>query len=92
MFVLGSGRHWMDATGKWSQKKDRDMPINLYITMIYRGFKARDTVENTVLASALVLNEDSNRCGQASQCTSMPPELFLSCRRGELSVDLRWLV
>ena len=49
-----------------AQKRDRDVSTKRYITMLYCDFPAVDTVENTVTASALVLNEDSNRYGRVS--------------------------
>lgn len=50
---------------RWCQKRDRDLSIKRYITVFYCDFSAFNTVENTVLASASVLDEDSNRCGRS---------------------------
>ena len=66
---------------KWCQKRDRDVPTKRYMTTLYCDFSARDTVQNTVLASALVLNEDSNRCGRVNRAISKAPELFRSFLR-----------
>lgn len=68
--VRGFGR-------EWCQKRDRDVSTKRYITMHYYDFSAFDTVENTVLASALVLVEDSNRCGRSVSNRSATPEFIL---------------
>jgi len=64
-------------TPKWCQKRDRDVSIKRYIAMFYRDFSKFDTVENTVIALALVLNEDSNRCGRFVSIRSATPEIIL---------------
>jgi len=67
---------------KWCQKRDRDVSINRYIAMFYRDFSNFDTVENTVMAPALVLNKDSNRCG-----TRMDGPIWLSHKNFRQSPD-----
>lgn len=62
---------------KWCQKRDRDVSPKRYITMLYCDFSNFDTVENTVLALALVLNEDSNRCGRSISDQSATPKFIL---------------
>ncbi|MBP6434989.1 MAG: hypothetical protein KA292_10045 [Sphingorhabdus sp.] len=62
---------------KWCQKRDRDVSITRYITMLYCDFSIFDTVENTVLAPALVLDEDSNRCGHSISDQSATPKFIL---------------
>lgn len=57
----------------WCQKRDRDVSTKRGFTTLYCGFLARDTVENTVSASALVLNEDSNHCGHLLGQSNVTP-------------------
>lgn len=60
-----------------ARKRDRDVSIKRYITTLYRDFSIFDTVENTVLATALVLDEDSNRCGHSISDQSATPKFIL---------------
>ena len=53
------------------------MSTKRYVAMLYCDFSIFDTVENTVLASALVLDEDSNRCGRSISDQSATPKFIL---------------
>lgn len=66
-----------DKVVDWCQKRDRDVPTKRYMTTLYCDFSALDTVQNTVLVSALVLNEDSNRCGRTISDQSTAPNFIL---------------
>jgi len=60
-----------------AQKRDRDVSIKRYITTLYCDFSIFDTVENTVLATALVLDGDSSRCGHSISDQSATPKFIL---------------
>ena len=53
------------------------MSTKRYIAMLYSDFSIFDTVENTVMAPALVLDEDSNRCGRSVSIQSATPKFIL---------------
>ncbi|KMS54170.1 hypothetical protein V473_16965 [Sphingobium cupriresistens LL01] len=52
------------------------MSTKRYITMLYCNFSIFDTVENTVMALALVFNQDSNRCGRFASMQIMTVKSF----------------
>jgi hypothetical protein len=71
-----------NKTMEWCQKRDRNVSTKRGFTTLYCDFFALDTVQNTVSASALVLNEDSNRCGQ-SALAQIPTAIFI-CHRSTI--------